>query len=42
MIANAHFKLFQTIRTKANNFDIEFENSFKYEINIKKVRIETR
>ena len=40
MIADAHFKLFQTVRTKADNFDIDFENSFKYETSIKNVRIE--
>ena len=40
MIANAHFKLSQAVRTKVDDFDIEFENSFKYETSTKNVRIE--
>ena len=40
-MTNTHFKLFQAVRTKANNFDIEFENLFEYKTNIENVRIET-
>ena len=40
MIADAHFKLSQAVRTKVDDSDIEFEDSFRYETSTKNVRIE--